>query len=82
LMQWGDRWIHAKAGPPIAFFDRRKGTPIQTLALRNAQGQLLAPGEVDIRAGPGAHKATVKRAAAAAKPVVRKAPARQRATRS
>jgi DNA-binding HxlR family transcriptional regulator len=69
LMQWGDRWIHAKAGPPIEFFDRNKGTRIQTLALRNVQGKVLAPDEVDIRAGPGAHKATVKRAAAAAKTV-------------
>jgi DNA-binding HxlR family transcriptional regulator len=63
LMQWGDRWIHSKQGPPIEFFDRKKGVRIQALALRNAQGKVLSPDEVDIRAGPGAHRATVKRAA-------------------
>jgi DNA-binding HxlR family transcriptional regulator len=63
LMQWGDRWIHSKQGPPIEFSDRKTATPIQTLTVRNAQGKRLSPDQVDIRAGPGAHTATVKRAA-------------------
>jgi DNA-binding HxlR family transcriptional regulator len=67
LMQWGDRWIHTKAGPPIQFFDGDSGKPIQTLAVRNAAGKLLPPAQVDIRPGPGARAATVKRAEAARK---------------
>jgi DNA-binding HxlR family transcriptional regulator len=62
LMQWGDRWIHAKQGPPIEFFDRAKGQRIQTLSVRNARGRLLRPDQVAIEAGPGARKETVKRA--------------------
>jgi DNA-binding HxlR family transcriptional regulator len=62
LMQWGDRWIHTKAGPPIQFFDGRAGQPIQQLAIRNSKGKALQPAEVDVRAGPGARASTVKRA--------------------
>jgi DNA-binding HxlR family transcriptional regulator len=62
LMQWGDRWIHAKAGPPIEFFDAASGKPIQPLAVHNGAGQPLRPDAIDIRPGPGARAATVKRA--------------------
>jgi hypothetical protein len=62
LMQWGDRWIHTKSGPPIEFFDGRAGQPIQQLAVRNSKGRALQPVEVDVRAGPGARAATVQRA--------------------
>jgi DNA-binding HxlR family transcriptional regulator len=64
LMQWGDRWIHAKSGPPIQFFDKAQGQTIQTLALRNAKGRLLQPGQIDIQAGPGATAKTRRRAGA------------------
>jgi DNA-binding HxlR family transcriptional regulator len=67
LMQWGDRWIHRKAGPPIEFFEGGSGKPIQAMAVRNAAGKPLLPAQVDIRPGPGARAATVKRAAAARK---------------
>ncbi len=66
LMQWGDRWIHAKEGPPIQFFDHAGGQPIQALVVRDARGRPLRPGQIAIKAGPGARKETVKRAAAAA----------------
>jgi DNA-binding HxlR family transcriptional regulator len=62
LMQWGDRWIHAKQGPPIEFFDRAKGQRIQTLSVRDARGRPLRPDQIAIEAGPGARKATVERA--------------------
>jgi DNA-binding HxlR family transcriptional regulator len=62
LMQWGDRWIHSKKGPPIQFFDAAAGKPIQQLAIRNSLGKTLQPADVDIRPGPGARAATVKRA--------------------
>jgi DNA-binding HxlR family transcriptional regulator len=65
LMQWGDRWIHTKEGPPIQFFDRAKGQPIQAIAVRDARGRPLRPNQIEIKAGPGARKETVKRAAAA-----------------
>jgi DNA-binding HxlR family transcriptional regulator len=66
LMQWGDRWIHAEEGPPIQFFDRNGGQEIQAIVLRNARGRPLRPDQIAIKAGPGARKETVKRAAAAA----------------
>jgi DNA-binding HxlR family transcriptional regulator len=62
LMQWGDRWIHAKQGPPIEFFDRTKGQRIQTLSVRDARGRPLRPDQGAIEAGPGARRETVKRA--------------------
>jgi DNA-binding HxlR family transcriptional regulator len=65
LMQWGDRWLHAKQGPPIQFFDSVGGKPIQTLAVRDETGEVLRPMEIDIRPGPGARRATVHRALAA-----------------
>jgi DNA-binding HxlR family transcriptional regulator len=63
LMQWGDRWIHHKRGAPIAFFDKESGLAIQELAVRNGKGHALTPDCIDIRAGPGADKATIRRAA-------------------
>jgi DNA-binding HxlR family transcriptional regulator len=65
LMQWGDRWIHADKGPPIQFFDRAKGQPIQAMVVRDARGRPLRPDQIEIKAGPGARRETVKRAAAA-----------------
>jgi DNA-binding HxlR family transcriptional regulator len=65
LMQWGDRWIHEKEGPPIQFFDRARGAKIQAIAVRDAKGKTLLPNEIDIRPGPGARKSTVRRAALA-----------------
>jgi DNA-binding HxlR family transcriptional regulator len=63
LMQWGDRWIHTKAGPPIQFFDSASGKQIQNVSVRSVKGKSLKPNEVDIRPGPGARRATVIRAA-------------------
>jgi DNA-binding HxlR family transcriptional regulator len=53
LMQWGDRYL-AAAPPRIA---RRKadGSPV-TAALVAADSALLAPGEVETVAGPGASR--------------------------
>jgi DNA-binding HxlR family transcriptional regulator len=65
LMQWGDRWIHAKQGPPIEFFDSTKGQRIQTLVVQDATGRPLRRDQIAIKAGPGARKETVKRAAMA-----------------
>jgi hypothetical protein len=52
-MQWGDRYL-AAAPPRIA---RRKadGSPV-TAALVAADSALLAPGEVETVAGPGASR--------------------------
>lgn len=68
LMQWGDEWIHAEEGAPIQFFDRKRGRPVQQLAMRNDRGHLLSPADIDIRPGPGARKSTVQRAQAARQP--------------
>lgn len=63
LMQWGDRWIHHKRGPPIAFFEKANGRPIRALAVRSEDDLTLLPAQIDIRAGPGADKKTILRAA-------------------
>jgi DNA-binding HxlR family transcriptional regulator len=62
LMQWGDRWIYQKRGAPIEFFDAKSGLPIQQLAIRNSAGRTLDTDSIEIRAGPGADKATIRRA--------------------
>jgi DNA-binding HxlR family transcriptional regulator len=62
LMQWGDRWIYQRRGAPIEFFDAKSGLPIQQLAIRNSAGHMLEADSIEIRAGPGADKATIKRA--------------------
>jgi DNA-binding HxlR family transcriptional regulator len=68
IMQWGDRWIHSDSGPPIQFFDHVSGSEIKTIGVQNQKGKALRPNQIDIRPGPGADKATVKRATAAARP--------------
>jgi DNA-binding HxlR family transcriptional regulator len=69
LMQWGDRWIHDKIGPPIEFFDKIKGTPIRPVAIQTSSGKSLAPDQIEIRPGPGANKATIRRAKIADRPL-------------
>jgi DNA-binding HxlR family transcriptional regulator len=68
IMQWGDRWIHNDSGPPIQFFDQASGLEIKTMDLQNQKGKSLQPSQIDIRPGPGADKATQKRADAVKRP--------------
>jgi DNA-binding HxlR family transcriptional regulator len=62
MIQWGDRWIHSSEGPPIQFFDRSTGKEIKSISIQNVSGKTLLPFQLDIRPGPGADSATVKRA--------------------
>jgi DNA-binding HxlR family transcriptional regulator len=62
LMQWGDRWIHTKEGPPIQFFDKARGAQVKPLTLLSNTGKPLTINDVDIRPGPGANKQTIERA--------------------
>lgn len=62
IMQWGDRWIHQSEGPPIQFFEHSTGKGIKPIAVQNQLGKALRPDQIDIRPGPGADRATIKRA--------------------
>jgi DNA-binding HxlR family transcriptional regulator len=54
LMHWGDRWVHAEIGPPIALVDRKTQAPIRTMVVSSVDGTPLEPADVDILPGPGA----------------------------
>ncbi|MBE0486407.1 helix-turn-helix domain-containing protein [Marinobacter sp.] len=42
LRQWGDKWNPAPDGQPLDLRDRDTGEPVQTVTVRNAQGQPLS----------------------------------------
>jgi DNA-binding HxlR family transcriptional regulator len=62
IMQWGDRWIHQEQGPPIQFFEKSSGKEVRQLLVAGPSGRRVAIGNLDIRPGPGAEPATVRRA--------------------
>ncbi|HLS84224.1 MAG TPA: helix-turn-helix domain-containing protein [Arenimonas sp.] len=41
LAQWGDRWVYGGRAPS-RFVNRHTGAPVQTLAVRDVDGQVLA----------------------------------------
>lgn len=53
MMQWGDRWIFASEGEPVAVVDRETLAPVQPVAVIAADGRVLGPGDVEYRRGPG-----------------------------
>jgi DNA-binding HxlR family transcriptional regulator len=61
IMQWGDRWVHAKAGAPIILTDCRSGAAIQPLSLRTRKGATVTMDNLSITAGPGATEPMRKR---------------------
>jgi DNA-binding HxlR family transcriptional regulator len=60
IMQWGDRWIHARTGAPIVLFDRKSGAAILPLSLKTRNGAAVTLDNLTIKAGPGA-TATMRR---------------------
>lgn len=42
LRQWGDKWNPAPDGQPLDLRDRDTGEPVQTVTVRNAQGQPMS----------------------------------------
>lgn len=41
LAQWGERWVYDGC-PPVRFVNRHTGAPVETLAVRDSEGTVLA----------------------------------------
>ncbi len=61
IMQWGDRWIHAKEGAPIVLTELQSGAKILPLCLETSAGTKVTLDNLTISAGPGATRAMRKR---------------------
>lgn len=61
LRQWGDRWVFGPGREPLLVCDRRTGRPIPKLRIRGEDGAALGAREMELRPGPGATRATLKR---------------------
>jgi DNA-binding HxlR family transcriptional regulator len=61
IMQWGDRWLHAKVGAPIILSDRASGAAVQPLQLKTKTGIAVKLDNLMITAGPGATEIMRKR---------------------
>jgi DNA-binding HxlR family transcriptional regulator len=61
LRQWGDRWVFGPGREPLLVVDRRTGRPIPRLRIAGEDGQPVASRDLELRPGPGASKATLKR---------------------
>ncbi|WP_258234612.1 hypothetical protein [Cupriavidus pinatubonensis] len=58
LMRWGDRWATVKGKATVDLVEDATGKPIETMAVRSAEGQPLSFREVRFTAGPGATSTT------------------------
>ena len=54
LTQWGDKWVFGDDNKPVIFLDREQCQPIPQVQVYSAQGEVLKPRDVMIKAGPGA----------------------------
>jgi len=53
LMAWGDRW-YAESGPPVELYHDRCGTALERRPRCPACAELVGPGHIRSRPGPGA----------------------------
>ena len=63
LMQWGDRWLASKVGPPVILEDRQAGAPLPPVLVRSASGELLDHARIRRVPGPGASEQLRRRLA-------------------
>lgn len=61
LRQWGDRWLFGAGREPLLVLDARTGRPIPRVRLLAEDGKPLRAGDVAVRPGPGASRATLAR---------------------
>ena len=61
LTQWGDKWVFGEANQPLVFLDRERGEPIASVQVFSANGEVLRPRDIMIKAGPGATPEAIKR---------------------
>lgn len=53
LAQWGERWVY-DGRSPVRFVNRHTGAPVETLSVRDADGQVLAARDLAMTAPPAA----------------------------
>ena len=56
LAQWGDRWVY-QGRSPVRFVNRHTGAGIETLAVRDTEGQVLAARDLALLPCPGSDTA-------------------------
>lgn len=56
LAQWGDRWVY-QGRSPVRFVNRHTGAGIETLAVRDTEGQVLAARDLALLPHPGSETA-------------------------
>ncbi len=61
LRQWGDRWVFGEGREPLLVVDARTGRPIPRVRLLAEGGEPLRAGDIAVRPGPGASRATLSR---------------------
>ena len=54
LMQWGDKWRPNGRGRRLDLRERKTGRRIAGVRVLSADGEVLGPRDVEVRAGPGA----------------------------
>lgn len=61
LTQWGDKWVFGETRQPIIFLDREQGKAIANVEVFSADGEVLRPRDIMIKAGPGATREAIAR---------------------
>ena len=61
LRQWGDRWVTGPGNEPLVVVDRRTGEPVPRLRIVDTEGRPIRGADLEVRPGPGATEATMKR---------------------
>lgn len=56
LAQWGDRWVY-QGRSPVRFVNRHTGAGVETLAVRDTEGQVLAARDLALLPRPGSDTA-------------------------
>jgi DNA-binding HxlR family transcriptional regulator len=61
MREWSDEWVFGRGNEPVIMQDRKTGRRVPKLRLVDADGNVLAPGDLRAIAGPGASKETARR---------------------
>jgi len=61
LTQWGDKWVYGENNVPLIFLDRDQCEPIASVQVFSANGEVLRPRDIMIKAGPGATPEAIER---------------------
>ena len=61
MFQWSSEHLYGEGRAPVAMLDRTTGAPIARVETRSEDGRALSHRDIDIRPGPGASSATLRR---------------------